>query len=272
MRKNVFVLMSSVLLLSSCGSYMGEGAYTGGNFGAILGSAIGGISGGARGSDIGTIVGMVGGAAIGAAVGNAHDKALEARYDRRMDNIDQVEGTREARISVPSDYDVPGNGDDRIIFSDEDSISGPATMSKDHDVNTSVPTVSVDRLAPGYSMHLNPLVELRNVQFNSPSGKPVIYSKDVCTITFEIMNNSQNIQYDIQPTVVDITRNKYIQISPNIHVESIAPNKGVRYTATILANKRLKDGSITLRIAVAQGNNQVVSQVKEIKIATYRRR
>ena len=55
------------LLLSSCDTYTGSGAYAGATFGSILGSAIGGLSGGPRGSDMGTIIGMAGGAAVGAA-------------------------------------------------------------------------------------------------------------------------------------------------------------------------------------------------------------
>lgn len=70
MKKPLILLFSSALLLSSCGTYTGSGAYVGGSFGSILGSAIGGIAGGPRGSDIGTIIGMAGGAAVGAAIGN----------------------------------------------------------------------------------------------------------------------------------------------------------------------------------------------------------
>lgn len=69
----VFVACSS-LLLSSCDTYTGSGAYAGATFGSILGSAIGGLSGGPRGSDMGTIIGMAGGAAVGAAIGSQADQ------------------------------------------------------------------------------------------------------------------------------------------------------------------------------------------------------
>ena len=62
MKKNGILLMGTLMLLSSCGTYTASGAYTGSSLGSILGSAIGGISGGPRGSDVGTIVGMAGGA------------------------------------------------------------------------------------------------------------------------------------------------------------------------------------------------------------------
>lgn len=58
MKKMMVLAVGATLLLSSCSSNTGAGAYTGAQFGSILGSAIGGISGGPRGSDIGTIVGL----------------------------------------------------------------------------------------------------------------------------------------------------------------------------------------------------------------------
>ena len=58
MKKGLVYAISATLLLSSCNSYTGMGAYTGSSLGSILGSAIGGIAGGPRGSDLGTLVGM----------------------------------------------------------------------------------------------------------------------------------------------------------------------------------------------------------------------
>ena len=80
MKKTLLVSVSALLLLSSCGTYTGMGAYTGGTFGSIIGSAIGGISGGRHGSDVGTLIGMAGGAMVGAAVGAAADKAQQRDY------------------------------------------------------------------------------------------------------------------------------------------------------------------------------------------------
>ena len=81
MKKMLFVLAVSTMLLSSCSTYTGQGAYTGATLGSILGSAIGGISGGWHGSHVGEIVGMAGGAAVGAAIGSAADKKEAERYE-----------------------------------------------------------------------------------------------------------------------------------------------------------------------------------------------
>lgn len=74
MKKIMLFVACSSLLLSSCDTYTGSGAYAGATFGSILGSAIGGLSGGPRGSDMGTIIGMAGGAAVGAAIGSQADQ------------------------------------------------------------------------------------------------------------------------------------------------------------------------------------------------------
>ena len=81
MKRICLVSVSALLLLSSCGTYTGMGAYTGGTFGSIIGSAIGGISGGRHGSDVGTLIGMAGGAMVGAAVGAAADDAQRRQYE-----------------------------------------------------------------------------------------------------------------------------------------------------------------------------------------------
>ena len=61
---------------------------------------------------------------------------------------------------------------------------------------------------------------------------------------------------------------KHINISPNLRVESIGPRQGIRYTATILADKRLKDGEILVRIGVVQAGREVKSQTREFSVPT----
>ena len=100
MKKILILAASAVLMLSSCGTYTGSGAYTGGVLGSVLGSAIGGLSGGPRGSDLGTIVGMAGGAAVlgglvagpallvmGLVAGSAAKKNLDKALTNRAEAI-----------------------------------------------------------------------------------------------------------------------------------------------------------------------------------------
>ena len=73
MKKTFLAASLLTLLLTSCATYTGQGAFIGANIGGLLGSAIGGSAAGWRGSDMGTLVGMAGGAAVGAAIGQAAD-------------------------------------------------------------------------------------------------------------------------------------------------------------------------------------------------------
>jgi hypothetical protein len=241
MRKIILTLVSS-LLLSSCGTYTGEGAATGAAFGSILGSAIGGISGGWRGRDIGTIVGMAGGAVVGAAVGSAAD---QKEAERRAE-WEQYQNNRR-----PS-YDY---GDDRIDFDAPGPTGSMGPTSKP------VPPVVADR----------PPLEIRNARIIDANHDGILRRGEECQVIFEIMNRTENTLYDIQPLVYDVSGNKHIQISPNLHVESIAPHSGVRYTASILADRRLKDGEAVIRLAVTLNGREVPSETREFTLQTRKR-
>ena len=114
-------------------------------------------------------------------------------------------------------------------------------------------------------------MEIRNARIMDADRDGIIRAGEECKVTFEIMNRSSQILYDVQPTVVDITGNKHILISPNLHVESIAPNSGVRYTASILADKKLKDGQAVIRVGVTLGRQEMTSQMKEFVVETRRK-
>ena len=88
---------------------------------------------------------------------------------------------------------------------------------------------------------------------------------------FEIYNTSDRPIYDIHPLVEDVTGNKHVKVSPNLTIENIGPHKGVRYTATILADKSLKDGEILVKIGVVQGNSEVTSQTQCFTVPTGRK-
>ena len=61
--------------------------------------------------------------------------------------------------------------------------------------------------------------------------------------------------------------NAHIYISPSIHIESIAPGKGVRYTALVKADKKLKNGMARFALTVLQGQKSI-SKVTEFNIRT----
>lgn len=267
MRKTIVLLMCAVVALGGCGTYAGDGASNGAMLGSIIGSAIGGISGGSRGNDIGTLVGMAGGAVVGSAIGSAADKAQQEKYRQYQQERDD----QYARRDLPPDesgFDPTGSGDDRITFDDS-----PSTGVRDDAVYTTVHprTLSVGQLEstlPGYRMHYSPLLEVRNMSFVDRDGDGIIRRGEECRLSFDIMNRSSIDLYDVQPTVVETTGNRHIHISPGVRVERIRPGRGVRYTATVAADRKLRDGEVVIRVAVVQGDKEVTSQVKEFRIAT----
>lgn len=307
MKKFVLYSVCSATLLAGCTS-AGDGAQVGAGFGAILGSAIGGISGGPRGSDIGTIVGMAGGAVAGAAIGSANERAQQEKYRQYRESRDAIYGRSNSNYAYnggnyspggynygsgsysygqsgggDGNFDPTNSGDDRIEMEPgtadgaypQDGLDGIGQTER-RGVYTTVPprTISVDQLEqamPGYSIEYNSLIEVRNATFVDSNGDGVLHAGETCKVTFEIMNRSAVTLYDVQPTVVETTGNKHVHISPGLRVESIDPYRGVRYTATVFADKRLKDGQIVLKVAVVQGNKEVTSQVKEFAVKTSRR-
>lgn len=278
MKKIGIYSLAGVMLLSSC-STAESGAHSGAMFGSILGSAIGGLTGGFRGSDIGTIVGMAGGAVVGAAIGDAKEKEEQRKYEeykaqrrqQRYENSRQ-QGYDDYAANDQSGFDPNNSGDDRI----EMEAESPATASvmNSTDAYTTVPskTVSLEQLRniDGYNIKPNEAIVLRNVSFVDSDGNGIMSPGEESKVSFEIMNNSDVEIFNVVPTVIETTGNKHVHISPSIRVESIRPHQGVRFTATVLADKRLKDGTANIRIAVRQGNNDITSQIKEFNIETKR--
>lgn len=241
MKKMMVWAVGATLLLSSCSSNTGAGAYTGAQFGSILGSAIGGISGGPRGSDIGTIVGMAGGAMIGGAIGNAADQKARGKMDNDYPSN--------------SGFDSTNSGDDRIDFDGSDAATGNYEYKQ--------PSSPADNV---YT-HSAPTVEIRNARFIDADGNDTISRGEMCKVVFEIYNNGLQPVYNVVPTVAEMTGNKHIYISQPICVEKIGAYKGVRYTAMVKADNRLKDGTIKLCCSVLQ-NGEAISKVTEFNVET----
>ena len=245
MKKLLFIAMATLILMSSCGSYTASGAYVGAQFGHVLGSSIGGISGGWRGHDTGAPIGTMGGAVVGAAIGAAAENAQARKAEQAV----QARRGINDRYQDNSGFDAMERGDDRITFDDAPTVAADRSFSVDE----------LSRRTP---------IEIRHAKVTDKSGDGVLVRGEECTVSFEIMNNTNHTVYDIYPWVEDATGNKHVAISPNLRVESIAPHQGVRYTATILADKRLKDGQIVVRIGVAKGEQDITSQSRQFTIPT----
>lgn len=250
MKKIIVCLLGTSLLLSSCVT-TSDGAYTGGTFGTILGSAIGGILGGPRGSDIGTIVGMAGGAAMGAAAGHANEqKAIKDHYQRVQENkaqgynpYDDTYSNSLTDNSGDSGFDPNNSGDDRLFAFDATTNSEAASEA--------------------------PNVEIRNVVFEDANRDGVLSRGETGTVVFEVINRGKYPLDNIQPTVQEVTGNKYIAVSPSIRVERIMPGQGIRYTATVKASSRTRNGRASFVPTVCQGT-ATIGQASSVSVTTRR--
>lgn len=304
MKKSIVLGMSALLLLGSCDTYTGSGAYMGSTLGSIFGSAIGGITGGPHGSDVGTVVGMIGGAVAGAAIGQATDQKQQAQREADMADMRAERAERRAAIaraqqsgtynygnsnygnrnydnsnygsnysndntsnsgSTGSGFDASNSGDDRIYNFEGSDYTGNYSASKPQE--TMPMESSVENLAS--NLKYTPNIEIKNARFVDDNKDGKIERGEMSKIIFEIYNRGNQTLYDIVPTVVESTGNRHIIISPNMHVESIQPGKGIRYTALVKADNRLKDGSAKFCLSVVQGAKKI-SKVCEFDIPTIR--
>lgn len=117
------------------------------------------------------------------------------------------------------------------------------------------------------NLRYTPNIEVRNARFIDGNQNGKIERGEMSKIIFEVYNRSKHTLYDVVPTVVEATGNKHIVISPNMHVEQILPGKGIRYTALVKADNRLKDGLTKFCVSVVQGG-QSISKVSEFNIPT----
>lgn len=268
MKKVILLMLCSSLVMSSCDTYTGSGAYAGGSIGSILGSAIGGLSGGPRGSDMGTIIGMAGGAVVGAVIGSQADQAQanrEAAY--QQDRVERRSGSDYSNAPVtdnPEIFDSNNGGDDRLYDFKGKDYTGDYSAQQPI---TSMPTATVEELGARFSY--SPTLEIVNARFVDGNEDNCLNRNETCKVIFEIVNRGHKPVYDVVPTVVETTGNKHIFISPSIHVEKISPGSGVRYTAMVKADRKLKDGMARFCVSVIH-EGKSISKVNEFNIPTKR--
>lgn len=285
MKKSLIIGLSAAVLLSGCDTYTGMGAYTGTTLGSIFGSAIGGIAGGPHGSDVGTIVGMAGGAVVGAAVGAAADQHQQEQRQADMEQYQHDKAERAAaraqsqqnnrqysntpitvdngRSSYDSGFDSSNSGDDRIYdFKGSDYTGDYSTQQAEE----SMPMQSsVENLAE--NLKYTPSIEIKNARFIDDNQDGKIERGEMSKVIFEVFNRGHQTLYDVVPTVVEASGNRHIIISPNMHVEQLRPGQGIRYTALVKADNRLKNGNAKICVSVVQGGKSI-SKVSEFNIPT----
>ena len=283
MKKGSVIMMGAALLVSSCTTGAGAGAYAGSSLGSVLGSAIGGIVGGPHGSDVGTIFGMAGGAVVGGALGDAAEKA-QRRSAQQYDDDTYASGNSRSYSNggnstnyVGDDFDPSqmvdnsNSGDDRIDFGAPSSSGANAPMSNAPMSNApSSQSVDASRVEQIYgNAKSDGKLTIRNVRFADSNGDGMLSGDEIGRVSFEIYNETAAPIYNFDPSVVEAEANKRIYISPSVRVENIMPGQGLRYTATVKADRRIKDGEIRLLVS-AQKEGKPISYVTVVKVATQR--
>lgn len=300
MKKGSVIMMGAALLVSSCTTGAGAGAYAGSSLGSVLGSAIGGIVGGPHGSDVGTIFGMAGGAIVGGALGDAAEKKQAQEQhevlSRRNQRIQREKAQHRSAQQYDDDTYASGNsanyvgddfdpsqmvdnsnsGDDRIDFGAPSSSGANATMGNapmsNAPMSNASPSQSVDasRVEQIYgNAKSDGKLTIRNVRFADSNGDGMLSGDEIGRVSFEIYNETAAPIYNFDPSVVEAEANKRIYISPSVRVENIMPGQGLRYTATVKADRRIKDGEIRLLVS-AQKEGKPISYVTVVKVATQR--
>ena len=295
MKKGSVIMMGAALLVSSCTTGAGAGAYAGSSLGSVLGSAIGGIVGGPHGSDVGTIFGMAGGAVVGGALGDAAEKKQAQEQhevlSRRNQRIQREKAQRRSAQQYDDDTYASGNsanyvgddfdpsqmvdnsnsGDDRIDFGAPSSSGANAPMSNAPMSNApSSQSVDASRVEQIYgNAKSDGKLTIRNVRFADSNGDGMLSGDEIGQVSFEIYNETAAPIYNFDPSVVEAEANKRIYISPSVRVENIMPGQGLRYTATVKADRRIKDGEIRLLVS-AQKEGKPISYVTVVKVATQR--
>ena len=210
------------------------GTYTeaGATTGGWFGSIIGSAIGGIAGGPRGSDIGTLIGMAGGAVVGAAVGQAADEAHQKKMDEYQQRRMER-GNAQRQVDYGYP---DDRI-----------------------------------YDTRTSDVLEIRRPMLIESQRDQVLSRGEEARIVFEVFNTSDKPVYRICPNVEEITGNRHIEVSDNVMIESIAPGKGIRYTALVRADNRLRDGEVVFRIGVFQGNKEIVSQSREFRIQTSKR-
>ena len=110
-------------------------------------------------------------------------------------------------------------------------------------------------------------LEIENLRFVDPDDHTYIGAGSHTHLVFEIRNYGEEVVFDIAP-VVTVSGTKEILLSPTAIVSELPPGRAVRYTADIVATKKLKNGMADFSIGFSDG--QTVYTMRSFQLATRR--
>jgi len=124
---------------------------------------------------------------------------------------------------------------------------------------------SIERLTP--STNEMPNIEISKVVFADNDGNNILKRGEIGKIAFEIHNNGTQAISDLYPTITEATNSNRFRISPTTRIDVLMPGETVRYTATIVADRKVKTGEYSFAIAILK-DNRSIARVTELRLKT----
>lgn len=114
-----------------------------------------------------------------------------------------------------------------------------------------------------YSPYSN--ITIENIRLVEGNSNNCIDADEHSKIIFDIRNVGNDYVYDIAP-VITVSGTKQIYLSPTAIVSELGPGKAVRYSAEVVATKKLKTGVADFNISFSNGDQ--LYTVSSFQIAT----
>ena len=123
---------------------------------------------------------------------------------------------------------------------------------------------------PSESYYAPSGLRITNIRFIDDNRNHIIDAEENCKLVFDIVNAGDVSAYNITPVIEEMTGMKNLGVSPSAQISYLPQGDRVRYTATIVAGKRLKTGEAVFRVYTTESNG-AVSEAHEFTLPTARR-
>jgi uncharacterized protein YcfJ len=97
-------------------------------------------------------------------------------------------------------------------------------------------------------------IEIRNIRFIDDNRSHTIEAGESAKLVFDIVNVGNSPSYNIVPVIEELNGNKHLSFSPSRQISYMPQRNQIRYTMTIRADKRLRDGIAQFRIYATESN------------------
>ena len=105
-------------------------------------------------------------------------------------------------------------------------------------------------------------LEVSNIHFLDDNNNQRLDDGERALIVFDIYNRGAKTLYNVAPNIT--CSSKRVAVSPAATIASVLPGQGIRYTASVVAVRRLKDAPLRFTVSFGTGKQQVVVKTFEI--------